>query len=924
MKTETRVDDLVDRWEVMRNRGTPLTVEELCADCPELIAPVRRRIEILRAMDSALETEVLEPCATPEDGSRGGAGLSRGLPEVVHAAAVYRTRQHHDHGGLGVFFTAHQEELDRIVALKRIRPDKLHETARRRFLREAAITARLQHPGIVPIYGLGQDEAGPFYTMPFIQGQTLQVAIDAFHGDESLRRDPTRRGLRLRGLLQQFIAACNTVAYAHDQAIVHRDLKPSNVMLGPYGETLVLDWGLAKRTGSDEATRESQGDAPSPSPSSEDVTATGEVLGTPQYMSPEQAKGEPAGPASDIFNLGLVLCAILTGKSAFEESSFRGVDRLKPVREAAIVPPRHRDPRLPWALEAICLKALAAQPADRYSSARDLAEDVTRWLAGEPVTAWQEPVSIRVRRWMRRHRTMVATVMVGLVACVIGLGAVVGVQARANVQLRRANNQTKRALAQSEESRQQAEAVSGFLVQAFRSPDPTEDGREVKVADVLDRASARLDQGFDGSQATLGALLDALGRTYYGLGLYQRAVSRHAKARAVREAVLGPDHPDTLTSCNSLAAAYYFAGRTAEAIALAEGTVKQMEKVRGLDHPDTLRIRNGLAAAYRTVGRLPEAIALHEVTLQRMQAKLGPDHPDTLTSRNNLAVAYAEVGRTAEAIAIFAATLESREVHLGPDHPDTLRSRTSLASAYRYAGRTAEAIALHEGTLALQAAKLGPDHPDTLASRDNLANAYADAGRWSEAIALHKVTLEQYESKLGPDHPDTLISRASLAAAYEALGRWSEAEGLYRDVLVRRRKTDQPDSLLLAEDLAALGRNLLNQQRWSKAEPLLLEALSIRAQARPDAWEHYDTMSLLGDSLLGQGRYAEAQPRIVDGYEGMKARASRIPGPEQPRLRDAAERVVRLYEAWGKSDQAAAWKAKLGVPDLPADVFVPR
>src|SRR5262249_25089867 len=160
-------------------------------------------------------------------------GLARWLSGVWRATAVYRPRSHHDQGGLGVVFTAHQEELDRTVALKRIRPDKLHEVARRRFLREAALMARLQHPGIVPIYGLGQDEDGPFYTMPFIQGQTFQEAIDAFHGDESLRRVPGRRTLHFRGLLQQFVTACNTVAYAHDQGVVHRDLKPSNIMLGP-------------------------------------------------------------------------------------------------------------------------------------------------------------------------------------------------------------------------------------------------------------------------------------------------------------------------------------------------------------------------------------------------------------------------------------------------------------------------------------------------------------------------------------------------------------------------------------------------------------------------------------------------------------------------------------------------------------------
>ena len=214
MQTDARVDGLLDRWEELHEQGTPLTIEDLCAECPELVAEVRRRIEILREMDSALDTEVQQPRTSPEDRVRGGSGANRELPDVLRATAVYRPERWHARGGLGEVLTARQDELDRTVALKRIRPDKLRDAARRRFLREAAITARLQNPGVVPIYGLGQDEDGPFYTMPFIQGQTLQEAIDAFHEDESLRSDSGRRGLTLRGLLQQFITICNTVAYA--------------------------------------------------------------------------------------------------------------------------------------------------------------------------------------------------------------------------------------------------------------------------------------------------------------------------------------------------------------------------------------------------------------------------------------------------------------------------------------------------------------------------------------------------------------------------------------------------------------------------------------------------------------------------------------------------------------------------------------
>ena len=443
--TEDRLGELLVRWDEFRRQGRDLSAGELCADCPELAGELRRRIAVVRDLEPVLDVEPTHSVATPGDGGPDGLWADRRLPDDLHATAVYRPRRFHARGGLGEVLAARQEELDRTVALKRIRPDKLHDAARRRFLREAAITARLQHPGIVPIYGLGQDEDGPFYTMPFIEGRTLQEAIDAFHRDEASGRDPGGRALAFRGLLQQFIAVCNTMAYAHDQGVIHRDLKPSNIMLGPYGETLVLDWGLAKRFGTDDAGVEVEGDAPSPSPSPEALTATGAVLGTPRYMSPEQARGEPASPASDVFSLGLVLYAILTGKSPYADAVLQGGDLQRAVREAAVVPPRRRNPGLPGALEAICLKALAARPGDRYSSPRALADDLSRWLADEPVDAYRDPFTERARRWVKRNRTAVTGAAVALLTGVIGLGTVAGIQTQHNHQLEQANAATTKA-----------------------------------------------------------------------------------------------------------------------------------------------------------------------------------------------------------------------------------------------------------------------------------------------------------------------------------------------------------------------------------------------------------------------------------------------------------------------------------------------
>jgi tetratricopeptide (TPR) repeat protein len=247
---------------------------------------------------------------------------------------------------------------------------------------------------------------------------------------------------------------------------------------------------------------------------------------------------------------------------------------------------------------------------------------------------------------------------------------------------------------------------------------------------------------------------------------------------ADQERVLGPDHPDTLTSRDELGVAYLNAGRTDEAITFHQQTLAARERVLGPDHPDTLTSRHNLATAYQDLGPSDEAITLHKQTLAARERVLGPDHPHTLQSRNNLAVAYWQANRTRKAIALHKQTLAARERILGPDHPHTLQSRGGLAVAYQDAGRTDEAIALQEQALAGRERVLGPDHPDTLTARSNLAVFYRYAGRTDEAIALQEQALAGRERVLGPDHPDTRESRNNLTIAYWAAGRTGEAGDL--------------------------------------------------------------------------------------------------------------------------------------------------
>ncbi len=469
---EWRRQPIILSWSICLTDGMSFVARgktprpKTCAqDRPELAGELKVRIEALRGTDPVLDTGATAIFSSPSQVNLGPSG-NHDVPAVMHALAVYWPQRHHARGGLGEVLVARQEELGRLVALKRIRPERLQEDARERFLREAEITAGLQHPGIVPIYGLGHDEQGPFYTMPLIDGQTLEEAIHEFHRDESLSRISDQGSLRFRELLQKFTAVCDTVAYAHDQGVVHRDLKPANIMLGRYGETLVMDWGLAKKFGTADGDGEVESGAPAPNDSPHGFVAAGAIMGTPQYMSPEQAKGKTTGPASDVFNLGLILYAVLTGSRAFEEVSVGAADPLKAVRDAAVIPPRQRNPHLPRALEAICLKALAARPEDRYASPRDLGRDLEKWMADEPVTAYRRRWGERLAAWARRHRAWVLAGTAALIlVTIVSMAASLGM----NLERRKATKSAQAEAAERQRADESKRAALAALHQAKKS-----------------------------------------------------------------------------------------------------------------------------------------------------------------------------------------------------------------------------------------------------------------------------------------------------------------------------------------------------------------------------------------------------------------------------------------------------------------------
>jgi tetratricopeptide (TPR) repeat protein/tRNA A-37 threonylcarbamoyl transferase component Bud32 len=371
-------------------------------------------------LDAAVELADGQATILANDASATVSQAGSRLP----ADQRFRKLRPHAAGALGRVSVALDEELHREVALKEIN-DRYADDAqsRRRFVLEAEITGGLEHPGIVPVYGLGQYPDGrPYYAMRLIRGSSLGQAIKQFHEADVPGRDPGLRGLALRDLLARFEDVCDAIQYAHDRGIVHRDLKPGNVMLGDYGETLVVDWGLAKPTGMTERSG-ADGEPPLQPASPMDLfkTQVGSALGTPAYMSPEQASGrlDLVGTASDVYSLGATLYCLLTGRAPFDDAD----DILPKVVRGKFPRPSAVKPGVPAALEAICLRAMAHKPENRYASPRALADDLKHWLADEPVSAWAEPWTIKTRRFLRRHRPLASAVAAALLVALVGLAA---------------------------------------------------------------------------------------------------------------------------------------------------------------------------------------------------------------------------------------------------------------------------------------------------------------------------------------------------------------------------------------------------------------------------------------------------------------------------------------------------------------------
>ncbi|MFN9718239.1 MAG: serine/threonine protein kinase [Planctomycetota bacterium] len=403
MSDSAIVAEMVEQWVEAQQAGRAVSPEDLCRTLPHLLAELKREIDSLGPSGLAGRGD-LHPSASED---------------LLQSVSSLASLCFHAKGGLGAVYRATEKELNRQVAVKFIHQNLVRDPeSRDRFLLEAEVTGRLEHPGIVPLYGVGQTAVGRlFYYMRYIDGETMDDAIQRYHQARSASGADSENSVEFRRLLAAFMSVCRTVAYAHNRGIVHRDIKPANVMLGRYGETIVVDWGLAIPVNREDRFRNSGELTLMPSSGSQAGSSSGGGAGTLAYMSPEQASGLAPTPASDVYSLGATLYKILCGEPAFTGDN--GHEIRTRVIEGRFSKPSVIQRSTARSLEVICLKAMQSRPSDRYPTALDLALDIEHYLADEPIGVLPDSPAQKAGRWIRRHRFAAKVAAAGIAGVVL-------------------------------------------------------------------------------------------------------------------------------------------------------------------------------------------------------------------------------------------------------------------------------------------------------------------------------------------------------------------------------------------------------------------------------------------------------------------------------------------------------------------------
>lgn len=758
-------------------------------------------------------------------------------------------------GGMGEVWLAEQKTpIHRTVALKLIKTGMDTKAVVARFESERQALALMDHPNIAQVYDASSTPEGrPYFVMEYVPGLPITEYCD-------------KHCLSMQERLAVFMQVCDGVQHAHQKAIIHRDLKPSNVLVVERDDKPVpkiIDFGLAKAM----ARRLTEKTM---------FTELGVLVGTPEYMSPEQADLDERNvdTRTDVYSLGVILYELLVGALPFDSQALRaaGLDAiLRVIREqeplkpstkvrqmgessAASAEKRKEEPRsfarrLQGELDWITLKALEKDRARRYGTPSELSADLARYLHDEPVLAGPATAAYRVRKYAARHRFGLAAVA----AVLLLLAGFTMVQA---VELRRVRQERDRA----DRERDRANRVTEFMTRMFKVSDPGEArGNSITAREILDKASSEIDTGLNKDPELQAQMMYNMSTVHRNLGLYPIAETQLKRVIDIRTRVLGPDNANTLMATDALAFLLHLEGQSARAETIERQNLALERKLLGPENQATLSAMNNLGAIVLATGHREEAAQIDRDAADLERRVLGPEAPSTLSTLNNLAMVLRLQGRLPEAEKTFREVYETRRRVQGPDHPDTLMAQGNYALVLADEARFPEAEKLDRELLDTRLRVLGPEHPDTLFSTNNLADVLVSEGKYPEAEKLNRDTLATRIRVLGPEHPETLVSLSNLARLLAGEEHWPEAEKLFAQVLETRKRVlgpEHPDTIKAMVDLMAV---LGQQHKYAECDKLGHQTLALGRRVLGDK-DPLVAMLLFNLGLLEayQGRNAQS------------------------------------------------------------------
>lgn len=830
-------------------------------------------------------------------------------------------------GGFGVVYLAEQTQpVRRRVALKVIKPGMDSEAVLARFEAERQALAVMDHPCIAKVYDGGTTPEGrPYFVMEYVRGLPITQHCD-------------KHRLSIEERLELFIKVCNAVQHAHSKGVIHRDLKPPNILVeyedspgGSRATPKIIDFGIAKALN----TRLTEKTI---------FTEIGQLVGTPTYMSPEQAEGstQDVDTRADIYSLGVVLYELLAGTPPFDTTTLRQAGYAEMQRIIREVDPPRPSTRISYSVSGkaapgdsvvydvgeitgqrrtnaryllkvlrgdadwVVMKCLEKDRSRRYETANALAQDVKRYLDHEAVVAGPPSTLYKMRKFVRRNRGAVAAAAAITLSLVGGL---VGI----TLSLQEANRQR----AAAETARAEAEAVADFQATQLQHLDVASMGVELRKG-LLDQRRLTLEErGLDREQVTAGLqeLDDALGGVNFTtLALDSLDANIFERALAAVDEQFGDQPLVRARLLQTLAVTMRELGLLEQAVEPQREALRIRREQLGDTHPDTLASIHDTGFLLKDRGQPDEAEVQYGEALAGRRQVLGDEHPDTLTTAHNLGVLLMDKGMLAEAEQYFSEALDGRRRLLGDAHSDTLVSVSNMGNLLVELHRPDEAEALYREALEGRRRVLGPDHPQTLVSLNNLGQLLHRQGKPAEAENYLRAALEETRRTLGDKHPDTLTALNNLGFVLRDQDKLAEAEPYLRRALETRREImgdAHPSTFVSILNMTGLLRDL---GRLEESGRLAEEAIGIAQRGFGSGhWLEGAALSNHARTLAAMERFEEAEKQMLRAHRIIESAL----GPENQRTQQVTGNLVELYETWhtaapgaGHDRKAAEWRDK--------------